>query len=451
MAQNNVNIPKLHGRQSEVAKSKARYKVLNWGRRAGKSHLAFIYTYLKAVKNQGRYFIVTRNAKQAKAIYWNDIVKHYLPQEDRKAGKPGFKFNDTELTITFPYLDIPEMGIKHDAEKPQARIEFKSAEEPDSLRGVGIDGVVLDEYAFMKNGEEMWNKIIRPALADKRGWAVFISTPDGIYNHFFDLVQKAQSDETGMYHYSHATALDNPHFPEEEWEITKSEYEEKGKILEFQQEFEAKFSNPAELVYHNFDMEKHVVHPSEVPEDGTHIMGIDFGFSPDPFAVAYILIDKDNNWWIYDEIYQTELTLQKAEQQIFNKMGEQRFSRIIGDSAAKMDIHSMKRLSFPIRGARKGPDSIKAGIREVFAKLEIREGSGKPKLFVASNCKNTIREFQSYEYTKDAYDKITDKPVDDNNHIMDAIRYLALDYARHVNKKKKKERKYDPVTGRVIS
>jgi phage terminase large subunit len=111
----------------------------------------------------------------------------------------------------------------------------------------------------------------------------------------------------------------------------------------------------------------------------------------------------------------------------------------------------MKKMNFRIVGSKKGADSIVAGIREIKAKLTVREGTGKPKLFVAANCKNTIREFQSYRNTRNAYDEVTDKPEDRNNHAIDAIRYLALDRARHTEKKVRKQKKYDPVTGRLLS
>lgn len=446
-----INIPEFHAKQKEVAAAAERFKVLNWGRRSGKSTFAFIHTYLEAVFKQGRYFIVTRNSVQARNIYWNDVVKLYLPSEGKDKAK-GFHYQDQSLTVTFPYLEIPELGVKHDTSKPPSRIEFKSADEPDSLRGVGIDGVVIDEYAFMKNGIDMWNKILRPALADREGWAIFISTPDGIYNHFFDLVTRAQADKSGEWYYSNATMLDNTALPNRktEWDKTKAEYELNGKKEEFEQEFEAKFSTPSELVYKTFTTKFHVIDPSEVPEVGTHIMGLDFGYN-DPLAVCFILIDRDNNWYMYDEIYETEFNLQKTEALIRIKMAKNRFTRIIGDSAAKFDIASLKTMAFPIKGAKKGADSIKAGVRELNAKLEIREGSGKPKFFVTSNCTNTIKEFQTYRNMRDAYGDITDTPVDKYNHMMDAIRYLVLDHARHLDKRVKRKKSYDPITGRVRS
>lgn len=156
-----IQIPPFHEKQREAAGANARYKILNWGRRSGKSTFAFLYTYLTAVKHQGRYWIVTRNSKQAKKIYWNDVAKLYLPAENVKQKKPGFKFNDTDLIVTFPYLDVTLPNgehIKHDENLPPSRIEFISAEDPESLVGVGLDGMVIDEYSKIRHGKMLWDK-----------------------------------------------------------------------------------------------------------------------------------------------------------------------------------------------------------------------------------------------------------------------------------------------------
>ena len=444
-------LPKPHAKQLEVFGDDHRYKVMNWGRRSGKSTVAYLYTMIEAIKKQGNYFIVAPTYGQAKAIYWNDVVKVYTP----KLADPKQMFNESELSITLPYIKgevkLPTgetIYVEHDTNLAPSKIILKGAEDPDTLRGVSLRGAVLDEYAFMPKGKIAYDEVIGPALGDKEGWCIWISTPDGVINQFFDIAQDAQKFPD-TYFYSHATALDNPHFPVQEFERQRAQAEREGKMAEFRQEWLAEFSNPQALVYSNFSIETHVVEPLEVPEDGTDILGIDFGFSPDPFAAVFVRIDKDNNWWVYDEIYENELTMQKAEQALFNKMGGRRFSRIIGDSAAKFDIHSMKKLSFPIVGSKKGADSIRAGIREVFAKLEIREGTGKPKLFITNNCKFTIRELQSYSFIKDAYGEIQNTPEDKNNHALDALRYLALDFYRNQVRVRKKKI-YDGVTGRLL-
>lgn len=438
-------MPNPHTKQAEFLADNHRYKVLNWGRRTGKSVAVWEKVVLEGMLRQGTYYIIAPTYKQAKSIYWRDICKRY---------KGDFMtFNEQELSVTFDILTdiiIPtthgDIKVSHDPDLPPTRIELKGADNPDSLRGTGIMGAVLDEYAFMPEGKYVFDTIIRPALADRNGWAVFISTPNGIYNHFYDLVQGA-IDDPDRYYYSHATALDNIYFPKEQFDEAKEEYEKEGKIDQFNQEWMAEFTNPGQLVYGDFSRETHIfTNITDMPQNGTYCVGMDFGMT-DPTAAVFVLIDYEGNWWIHDEIYSPDLHLDQLVYVLRDKMGDNHYARIIGDGAARFELESLRKRRFRITGGKKGADSIFNGIKEVQALLKVREGTGKPKLFIHSGCKNTIREFESYSWIRDAFGELTNVPEDRNNHAMDAVRYLALDKASSV-KKQPRKRHYDPDTGR---
>lgn len=445
-------LPTPHPKQAEFLADAHRYKVLNWGRRSGKSVAVWEKVVLEGMLRQGTYYIIAPTYKQAKSIYWRDICKRYKGE--------FMTFNEQELSITFDHLTgIPmpttagEIMVNHDPNLPPTRIELKGADNPDSLRGTGICGVVLDEYAFIADGKYLYDAIIRPALSDRNGWAVFISTPNGIYNHFYDLCETAKSDPD-RYYFSHATAQDNIYFAPEEFEETRSEYEKEGKIEQFNQEWLALFVNPSQLVYNDYDQDVHVLPDKEfdelMPENGSHNLSIDFGMT-DPTAAGFVKVDYEGNWWIYDEIYQTDLHLDRLIYVLRDKMGDNHFTRILGDGAARFELESLRKRRFRITGAKKGADSIANGIREVKSLLKVREGTGKPKLFLrASTTKNTQREFQSYSWLTDSSGQITNVPEDKNNHAMDWARYLALDKANPVQREKRKKY-YDPDTGRLLS
>lgn len=112
---------------------------------------------------------------QAKQIAWN-YLKYYT------SVIPGREVNESELFVELPSLHEGRVG---------ARIYVKGADNPDSLRGSYWDGVILDEYAQIK--PELWGEIIRPALADREGWAVFIGTPKG-QNAFFEVYERGRAD-----------------------------------------------------------------------------------------------------------------------------------------------------------------------------------------------------------------------------------------------------------------
>jgi hypothetical protein len=441
-------LPNPHPKQAEFLGDSHRYQVLNWGRRTGKSVAVWEKVVLQGMLRQGTYYIIAPTYKQAKAIYWRDICKRY---------KGDFMtFNEQELSVTFDHLSnitIPtqagDITISHDPDLPPTRIELKGADNPDSLRGTGIMGAVLDEYAFMPDGKYLYDTIIRPALADRNGWAVFISTPNGVVNHFYDLVKTAQEDPE-RYYFSHATALDNTYFPQEQFEEAKHEYEKEGKLEQFNQEWMAEFVNPSQLIYSNFNHDVHVFRDmDEIPQEGTYNLTIDFGMT-DPTAALFVKIDYSGTWWIFDEIYKTDLHLDQLIYVLRDKMGDDRYTRIVGDGAARFELESLRKRRFRITGAKKGADSIANGIRELKSLLEIREATGKPKLFIHAKCKETIKEFERYSWERDSNNEIMNTPEDTFNHSMDALRYLALDKANPISKTKRK-RYYDPDTGRSLN
>lgn len=450
MKNDTLVLPVPHQKQADFISDNHRYKVLNWGRRTGKSVAVWEKVVLDAMMRQGTYYIVGPTYKQVKEIYWQEICKRYRG--------PFMTFNEQELSITFDYLtgfSIPttsgDVPVNHDPDLPPSRIILKGADNPDSLRGVSLCGCVMDEYAFMSKGKELYETIIRPALADRNGWAVFISTPNGVVNHFYELVKIALDDET-RYFFSHATALDNPHFPKGEFDEAKDQYEKEGRLDEFNQEWMAEFVNPTQLIYDNFDYKVHVMTPKEMeekrPDEGTYNLAIDFGMT-DPTAALFVFIDYEGNWWVYDEIYKTDLDLDQLIHVLHDKMGDNLFTRIIGDGAARFQIESLKKRRFRITAGKKGADSIANGIRELRALLHVREHTGKPKFYISSRCKNTITEFERYSWERDSSGTIISVPEDVFNHSMDALRYLALDKANPI-KREKRKREYDPVTGRLL-
>lgn len=456
-------LPYPHDKQREMMLSPARFKALVWGRRSGKSLGIALYTMLKALEKPGNYYIIAPTYTQAKSIYWNDILKVLVP------GAIVNDKNESELFIEFQPLHYKleteailgyNIDSDHTTAPTPSRIYLKGANNPDSLRGVSLMGAVLDEFAFFQYANDTWRKIIRPALADNQGWAIFSSTPDGVHNSFYDVVEtaKARMEEAPEnWFYSHATMLDNTTLAHryQEWEDTKAEYIRDGKIDEWVQEWEAKFTTPTSLVYNEFDDRIHVINPNLIPRDNvTFAIGMDFGLR-DPFAVVFVAIDKDDNWYIYDEIYLPELPVDKMARVLHQKMGDNYFTRIIGDSAGAMEIASLRSKQLGdyrvwVTPSKKGKDSIRNGIREVKTKLYVREHTGKPKLFVGRNCTATIKEFQSYKRLRDAWGEVGETPEDKNNHLMDALRYLVLDHMSGAAPPPKARKNYSP-TGRLIS
>ena len=151
---------------------KERWAVLVCHRRAGKTCATICDTIRRAIsenKPDARYAYIAPFYAQAKNIAWDYLLKF---------AKPAIvKANQSELWVELVN---------------GAKIRLFGADNPDSLRGLYLDGVVLDEYADMK--PRLWGEIVRPLLTDRQGWATFIGTPKG-HNAFYDIYNEAQKND----------------------------------------------------------------------------------------------------------------------------------------------------------------------------------------------------------------------------------------------------------------
>jgi len=159
--------------QLEAHERKERFAILVCHRRFGKTVFA-INECIKAAATCSfrapRFAYIAPLYRQAKAVAW-DMLKHY------SRPIPGIAYNEAELRADFPN---------------GARIQLFGGDAPDTLRGQGFDLVIMDEYAQMS--ARLWPEVVRPALADRKGKAIFIGTPMG-HNAFFDLYETAKHDD----------------------------------------------------------------------------------------------------------------------------------------------------------------------------------------------------------------------------------------------------------------
>ena len=170
--------PRKHQAHLHKTISKYRWSVLVCHRRFGKTvcminHL--IRSALMTKEKNPRYAYIAPTFKQAKSIAWD-----YIKQFTHKI--PGVKFNETELRV-----DLPN----------KARITLLGSENCDGLRGIYLDGCVIDEYANVN--DRLFPEIIRPALSDRKGFCIFIGTPQGMNNNFYELFQHAKGADDWFY------------------------------------------------------------------------------------------------------------------------------------------------------------------------------------------------------------------------------------------------------------
>lgn len=263
--------------QIDVWQDPARFKVIAAGRRCGKSNFAIKRTLaaaLNAPKGSAVLYLAPTLA-QARQIAWDALLD--------QAGDlvRNSNVNQGDITLT--------TGIK---------IHIRSGENPDALRGLKLAFAVIDEAAFIK--EEVWAKIIRPALADLKGEAIFISTPDG-RNWFYDMYQLGQSGDPDWKSW-HLTTYDNP-------TIDPTEIEAAKKTLSswaFRVEFESSFDTSGSGIF-----KEEWLKYGEEPTDGSYYIAFDLaGFADvasantaakrrlDRTAIAVVKVTNDGKWFV---------------------------------------------------------------------------------------------------------------------------------------------------------
>ena len=238
--------------QQLVASSSARFRVLVSGRRFGKTWLAVRELARFAAPVGRKVWYIAPTYRQAKQIAW-EMLKEKL-QRFRWVRK----INEQELTVTV---------------KSGSKISLKGADYYDSLRGVGLNFVVLDEFADIK--KEAWTEVIRPTLSDTGGLALFCGTPKG-RNWAYDLYLQGIEGvpEWASWQF---TTLEGGNVPEEEIEAARRDLDE----LTFQQEYEASFVNFLGRAYYPFRVESHCVPLRDrYNPDGVLIFCFDFNVSP---------------------------------------------------------------------------------------------------------------------------------------------------------------------------
>lgn len=261
----------LHAKQMEVFKSTARFKVVVAGRRWGKSQLAKISLIKFARKPKRLIWYVAPSYRMAKQIMWPELVEA-IPRQWVK------KYNETILTITLVN---------------GSKIELKGADNPDSLRGVGIHYLVMDEVQDID--PEAWKKVLRPTLASTQGHALFIGTPKA-YNFLHELWTLGQKGKNRFVWDSwQFPTITSPFIPAEEIEAARNDMDEKS----FRQEFEASFETMSGRVYYPFDRKVHV---KTLPFNAALPIWIGQDFNIDPMSSVVFQRQKNGDLWAVDEI-----------------------------------------------------------------------------------------------------------------------------------------------------
>jgi phage terminase large subunit-like protein len=279
--------------QEKVHNDPARFKVIAAGRRCGKTHYAAVTLILAALDgNPGGVMYVGPTQGLARDLMWDKLFE--------LAGEIIVSSNVNNLEIVLA---------------GGGKIALKGSDRPDTLRGYSLKHLVLDEFAFHKDG--VFDTILRPALADRKGTAMFISTPEG-RNQFYDVYMNGEAGKKGWGSW-HLTSFDNPLLDPEEIENAK----ETMPGWMFRQEFQASFDAKGSEF---FDPEAFEYYEKKPTIAGDYYIAVDLaGFETergnktkrrDNSAMAVVFVTDEGTWHVED-IQFGRWTLDETAENIF--------------------------------------------------------------------------------------------------------------------------------------
>lgn len=398
--------------QEAIHYSDSRFQLIVGGRRVGKSKMALME-------------LIAHCLSTPKAMAWWVAPTIAMARE---VGWEEFKdFKD----VLAPAIDSVHETLLKVKFKNGSQIYFKGSDNERALRGRGLTYLVIDEAAFVE--PEIWTRALRPALSDKKGKALLISTPNG-RNWFYQQAQYAQSSNTWSYH--HWPTMMNPLIGEAELiEAAKTVSE-----MDFRQEYLAEFITREGLVYDNF-REENIIEPGcPSGHDYEIYLGIDFGYA-NPTAICFMAVDRIAGHVIqFDEIYVARKSIDEIQDMILDKLLYHNLTpanvvSIFTDPAGNATelssgispVDFLRQGNFAWTVGNKGSE-IAPGIALVRSYIQAKDGT--MRYSVTRNCVNTIRSLTGYTYSKAAKstETIKEEAWKDgiHDHMCDAIRYFFI-------------------------
>lgn len=382
----------LSAPQKKVIDEKARFRVLITGRRFGKTFLAINeLAKFSSIPNQ-KIWYVAPSYRQAKSIVWNDLREKLLKHRWVKS------VNNSDLTITL---------------RNNSRITLRGADNEQSLRGVGLNFLCIDEFADVN--PDAWYEVLRPTLSDTKGHALFCGSPRGFGNWSYDLFKLGETNnEWQSFKF---TTLEGGQVDQAEIDQAREDLD----LRTFQQEYEATFVNYSGMIYYNFSREKNIIETFRNKSKTLHI-GLDFNV--DPMSAVVSVIEEDCIFIIDEiQIYSSN-TVEMCEEikTRYNKkiiVYPDPSARQRKTSAGGMtDIAILKNAGFEVKSRNSAP-LVRDRINAVNSKL--KNVNGKNSLFILKSCKNVIKSIERQIYKEGTHIPDKDSGYD---HMNDALGYM---------------------------
>jgi hypothetical protein len=415
-----------HAVQWKYHRSNARFRLPCCGRRMGKSTMAARDLEPDLFIPDRRYWIVGPTydlAEKEFRVIWNDLIIGMQMGKDKRI-KKAFNKRSGEMYIEFPW---------------QTRVECRSASHPETLVGERLDGAIMSEAA--KHKKDTWERYIRAALSDRRGWATFPTTPEG-FNWYFDLWSFGISDAV-----QHKD-FESWRFPS--WEnniiFPGGRYDPEIQLVEsttapewFLQEYAAEFGAFVGKIYGEFDPMMHVKSHKFNP-DWPNYIAFDWGFT-NPLAAIEFQVDPWDRVYVWREHYKSYMQLGEHIEMMKRREQPDGYHLDLGfgdaadpEAAMHMSTYFVPTHAMPEakKNWREGVDLVKSFLKPRDSidpsGLMITDEYGTPQqepwLYIDPKCHNLIKEINNYrapDVKSDVNTRESAKKWDD--HALDALRY----------------------------
>jgi len=415
---NALNLGKtLFKQQVDFIKDPSRRKAAICSRRSGKSYAAGRYLIKEALEDEGTTCVyIARTREAAKRILWSSL------KEANQMFRLNIKFNNADLIATFPN---------------QSKIMFTGANDAsdvDKLRGAAFSLAVLDEAAFFNiNLRELVNEVITPALLDRDGSLVMISTPNSLcHGFFYDITEK------GEYNFSihRWTVKDNPYMKHA---VRAIQEDIRNGILNpedpsYKREYLGIWVRDDQEIVYRYG-EKNLFEDRPDSNEWEYILGIDLGYHD---ATAFVVVAFSNdypNLYVIDEYKQTKMLTSEVGEKIKRFMNDYSFTSIVmdtGGGSSRMLLEEFKQRSgIPVKPARKTGDKV-GMIKLMNSDLQ----SGKIQVHHGLEL---LQEWDKLQFNKAK--TAEDKRFD--NHLSDACLYAWMESRHYLYE----EAPFEPIKG----
>jgi hypothetical protein len=384
--------------QKEVASSNKRFRVLCAGRRFGKSVLAIRELAKFARHDNKKVLYVAPTYQMCRNIVWGPLKTKLRELNWIK------KVNESRLEIQLVN---------------GSTIMLRGADNPDSLRGMGVSFICIDEVADIK--PEAWTEVLRPSLSAESppGSALFVGTPKGVGNHFKDLFEMADVDDNWQsWQY---TTLEGENVSQSEVDAAKRDLD----IRTFRQEFEASFETATNIVYYSFKAQNNVIKWTGSKNDLKSIYVMtDFNVSP---MATLIAIPTTWGLHVIDEICLYSSNTDEMVQEVKNRYPHQKVTAYPDpagiqrktSAGGRTDISILQNAGWDVRYKPRHP-AVKDRINAVNSLL--LNSNGDSRLLIDPKCKQLIKCLTRFSYKENTLIPDTGGR-EDYSHFPDALGY----------------------------